>query len=101
MQRISEVYFETYGCTANQNSTEIMQGLIKQAKLNITKNKDFADLIVINSCIVKEPTEQKIRQRVLEFLKQGKKVILAGCMPRFLDKEFKEKNNLYLLNTNN
>jgi len=99
MQRISEVYFETYGCTANQNSTEIMQGLIKQAKLNITKNKDFADLIVINSCIVKEPTEQKIRQRVLEFLKQGKKVILAGCMPRFLDKEFKEKNNLYLLNT--
>lgn len=93
-----EVYFESYGCTANQNSTEIMKGLVKQAGLNLTLNPDFADLIIINSCIVKEPTQEKIRRKVLDFLEKGKKVILAGCMPR-LNKKRLQKENLYLLDT--
>ena len=93
-----EVYFESYGCTANQNSTEIMKGLVKQAGLNITLNPDFADLIIINSCIVKQPTQEKIRRKVNDFLEKGKKVILAGCMPR-LNKKRLKKENLYLLDT--
>jgi MiaB-like tRNA modifying enzyme len=93
-----EIYFESYGCTANQNSTEIMKGLVKQAGLNITLNSDFADLIIINSCIVKQPTQEKIRRRVFDFLKQRKKVILAGCMPR-LNKKTLQKPNLFLLDT--
>jgi len=93
-----EIYFETYGCTANYNSTEIMKGLVSQAKLNITQNPDFADLIVINSCIVKEPTEEKIRRRVFDLLKKNKKIILAGCMPR-LNREKLQDPNLYLLDT--
>lgn len=86
-----EVYFESFGCTANQNSTEIMKGLVKQAGLNITLNSDFADLIIINSCIVKEPTQEKIRNRVYDFLKKGKKVILTGCMPRLNENSLKKK----------
>lgn len=93
-----EIYFETYGCTANQNSSEIMRGLVRQAGLNITSNPETADLIIINSCIVKEPTETKIKQKVIDFLKQEKKVILAGCMPR-LNKKRLQKSNLYLLDT--
>ena len=93
-----EVYFESYGCTANQNSTEIMKGLVKQAGLNITLNPEFADLIIINSCIVKQPTQEKIRRRVFDFLKQRKKIILAGCMPR-LNKNILQKSNLFLLDT--
>lgn len=81
-----ELYFETYGCTANKNSSEIMKGLIKQAGMNLTLNESFADLIIINSCIVKEPTQEKIRRRVFDLLKKGKKVILAGCMPRLNQK---------------
>jgi len=97
MLDIRELYFETYGCTANQNSTEIMKGLVKQAGLNITSNISYADLIVINSCIVKSPTEEKIRRRIQELLKKGKKIILAGCMPAFLPKSIREQNNLFLL----
>ena len=93
-----EVYFESYGCTANQNSTEIMKGLVKQAGLNITTNPDFADLIIINSCIVKSSSQEKIRRRVFDFLEKGKKVILAGCMPRLNKKRLKNEN-LYLLDT--
>lgn len=93
-----EIYFETYGCTANKNSSEIMKGLIKQGGLNITSKEDFADLIVINSCIVKEPTQEKIRRRIFDFLKKEKKVILAGCMPRLNQKKLKHEN-LFLLDT--
>ncbi|MFH1365215.1 MAG: tRNA (N(6)-L-threonylcarbamoyladenosine(37)-C(2))-methylthiotransferase [archaeon] len=93
-----ELYFETYGCTANKNSSEIMKGLIKQAGMNLTLNESFADLIIINSCIVKEPTQEKIRRRVFDLLKKGKKVILAGCMPRLNQKKLKHEN-LFLLDT--
>jgi len=93
-----EVYFETYGCTANYNSSEIMKGLVKQAGMNLSPSADFADLIVINSCIVKEPTQEKIRRRVFDLLKKGKKIILAGCMPRINQKKLKHEN-LFLLDT--
>ncbi len=93
-----EIYFETYGCSANYNSTEIMKGLVKQAGFNITTGIDYADLIIINSCIVKEPTEEKIRRRINDLLKQDKKIILAGCMPR-INKNRLNKKNLFLLDT--
>jgi MiaB-like tRNA modifying enzyme len=94
-----EIYFESYGCTANHNSTEIMKGLARQSGLNITSNIDFADLIVINSCIVKQPTEEKIRRRISDLLDKNKKIILAGCMPNFISKKLREHENLFLLGT--
>ena len=93
-----EIFFESYGCTANHNSTEIMKGLVRQAGFNITSNLNYADLIIINSCIVKEPTEEKIRRRIQDLLKDKKRIILAGCMPR-LNREKLFSNNLFLLDT--
>ena len=95
-----EIYFETYGCTANQNSTEIMKGLVKQSGLNITSNEKFADLIVINSCIVKEPTQEKIRRKIQILSEKNKKIILTGCMPKLNRKNLQHKN-LFLLSTSN
>lgn len=94
-----DIYFETYGCTANYNSTEILKGIIISAGLNITSNLDYADFVIINSCIVKEPTEEKIRRRIFDLLKQGKKVILAGCMPRLNKEKLENIESLYLLDT--
>ncbi len=93
-----EIYFESYGCTANANSTEILKGLVRQAGFNITSNLDYADLIIINSCIVKEPTQEKIRRQIQDLLKQNKKIILTGCMPR-LNKDKLQHRNLFLLDT--
>jgi threonylcarbamoyladenosine tRNA methylthiotransferase CDKAL1 len=93
-----EICFKSYGCTANHNSTEIMKGLVRQAGFNLTANIDYADLVVINSCIVKEPTEEKIRRQIQDLLKQDKKIIIAGCMPR-LNKDKLQSRNLFLLDT--
>lgn len=94
-----EIYFETYGCSANKNSSEIMKGIVKSAGLNLIENPERADFVVINSCIVKEPTEAKIKKRINDFLKKNKKVILAGCMPRLNEKKFAHMNNLFLIDT--
>jgi len=101
MSEISEVYFETHGCTANYNSTEIMKGLVKKAGLNLTSNMNFADLIIINSCIVKEPTEEKIRRKIQDLLNEDKnsKIILAGCMSKINKDKFENQigKRLFLL----
>jgi len=94
-----KIYFETYGCTANYNSTEIMQGLLLNSGFEITSDIKKAYLIVINSCIVKDATEQKIKRKIQDLLKQKRKIILAGCMPKFVNKSFNYKN-LFLLDTN-
>ncbi|MEK6820425.1 MAG: tRNA (N(6)-L-threonylcarbamoyladenosine(37)-C(2))-methylthiotransferase [Nanoarchaeota archaeon] len=94
------IYFETYGCTANQNNTEIMKGLVRQVGLELTNNTDIADLLVINTCIVKEPTEKKIERRISSLLKKYSKkpMIIAGCMPETRAGKLRKKN-IYLLGT--
>ncbi|MFH1500409.1 MAG: tRNA (N(6)-L-threonylcarbamoyladenosine(37)-C(2))-methylthiotransferase [archaeon] len=75
------IYIETYGCSANQNNTEILLGQLKSAGLEITSNEKIADLLIINTCIVKGPTENKIKRRISDLQKLGKPLIVAGCMP--------------------
>ncbi len=92
------VYFETYGCSANQNNTEIIQGLLVKAGYNLAKNSEKADFIVINSCIVKGPTENRIKSRINELSSLGKQIIVAGCMPDVRKSEL-SKLNVKLLGT--
>ena len=46
------IYIETYGCSANQSNSEIMAGLLASAGFNIVKNKDIADVIILNTWVV-------------------------------------------------
>lgn len=94
------IYIETYGCTANQNNTEIMSGLLQQSGLNLTSNINNADIIILNTCIVKEPTENKIKRRIqdLKKLYKDKKLIIAGCMPS-VRKAWLKSQSAYLLDT--
>lgn len=103
---ISEVYIETYGCSANYNSSEIMKGLIKQSGLNLTSNQELADVLIVNSCIVKGPTESKILRKLQDIHKNNpeKPVILSGCMPRLYYKKIRKMNfinpkKIYFLET--
>lgn len=77
------VYIEAYGCSASQCEAEIMAGLLEAAGFDIIKNEKYADLIIIVTCYVKSPTEQRILFRIKQ-LKESyhdKKLIIAGCMP--------------------
>lgn len=79
------ISIETYGCSANQAESEMMAGLLEKAGYEL--NDKDADLVIVNSCIVKEPTEAKLLSR----LKQIKsKLIVAGCGPEGIYEKIKD-----------
>ncbi|MHA1792416.1 MAG: tRNA (N(6)-L-threonylcarbamoyladenosine(37)-C(2))-methylthiotransferase [Promethearchaeota archaeon] len=75
-------YIETFGCTLNVADSEIIKNLMENANLEPTSSIDDAKLIVINTCGVKSPTEQKIMHRIKTLEKHDdKKIIVTGCLP--------------------
>jgi len=92
------IFIETYGCSANQNNSEIMAGLLSQAGFLITNNEELADIIILNTCVVKSKTESKIKRRIQDL--RSKKIIVAGCMPETDIKALKKLNrNLIFIGT--
>ena len=77
-----KAYIQTYGCSANQNNSEIMAGLLLQEKNELTDNPEQADILILNTCAVKEKTESKIKRRIQDLQKEypDKKMIITGCM---------------------
>jgi threonylcarbamoyladenosine tRNA methylthiotransferase CDKAL1 len=93
------VYIETYGCSANQNNSEILAGILSKSGFLITNNSEIADILIFNTCVVKSKTESKIRRRIQD-LKSGKLIIIAGCMPETDFKKLKKtKKDLIFLGT--
>jgi len=89
MKRSLRIYMETYGCSANQAESEIMGGLLAEAGFELVNTMEDSDFVIINTCFVKTPTEQKIRHRISEIvlLHPEKKLIIAGCMPEVMDRD--------------
>lgn len=87
-----KVYIETYGCTFNQADSQIMAGLLTKESVTLVDNVDDADIIVVNTCYVKLPTESKITNHIMKLQEDypSKKIIVSGCMveidPKKLDK---------------
>ena len=75
------IYIDTYGCSANQNNSEIIAGLVTQSGYQLTNNPEIADIHIINSCVVKSKTENKIKRRIQDLAKTNKQTIITGCMP--------------------
>ena len=84
------IYLETYGCSANQNNSEIMAGILISNGFNIVENEDIADITILNTCIVKDPTVKKIEERIKALVKKNKSLIIVGCMPEVFSKKLKK-----------
>ncbi len=65
----------TYGCSLNQADSETIKGVLAEEGL------DCEDAVVVNTCTVKTPTENKILRKLRELEKTGKTVVVAGCIP--------------------
>ncbi len=96
------VYFETYGCSANFNNTEIMEALLAKEGFEIVDEVEKADVIVLNTCIVKSPTETKMWRRLSLLSSLKKPLVVAGCMAEVYPKEITKKyHNVVLLGPRN
>ncbi len=79
---MEKVVIETYGCTLNQADSRIMGNLLKKNGYEVEYGRYLkdADYIIINTCTVKTPTENKILYRLSKLRNLGKKLIVAGCL---------------------
>ena len=75
-------YLETYGCSLNTADSDIIVGRLKELKIERVQEIEDADLIILNSCGVKEPTEDRIIHRLKELAREKIPVVVTGCLPR-------------------
>jgi len=78
------VFVKTYGCSSNLADTERILWFIKKMGANIAPDEEDAEIVILNSCGVKQPTEDKIIRHSKD-LSEKKKVIMAGCLPKMID----------------
>ncbi|RME78418.1 tRNA (N(6)-L-threonylcarbamoyladenosine(37)-C(2))-methylthiotransferase [Candidatus Woesearchaeota archaeon] len=76
------VAIRTFGCSLNQADSEAIAGLLKSKDYEIVDDESLADVVIINSCTVKNKAENKFFKSIKELEEQGKTVILAGCVPQ-------------------
>jgi tRNA-2-methylthio-N6-dimethylallyladenosine synthase len=90
----STVYIETYGCQMNVSDSELMLGKLAASGYSSVDAPETADVILINTCAIREHAEQRVIGRIGEIksqMKQGAVLGVTGCMaqrlgPRLLDK---------------
>jgi MiaB-like tRNA modifying enzyme len=76
-----KVYIKTFGCSANQSDSEIIAGLLKEAGYKLVDSAKKSDLVIINSCGVKNRSEFAFFREIETAKKLGKKIIACGCIP--------------------
>jgi len=74
------IWFEGYGCTANQGETIEMRDHANELGHELASNSDAAETVVLGTCTVIESTQNKMERRISELMDQGKNVIVSGCM---------------------
>ena len=87
-----KVYIQTYGCTFNKADAQIIAGVLNENDIDIVDSIEEADIVIVNTCYVKLPTENKIVYKIQKLQEEypDKKIIIGGCMveidPEKLDK---------------
>lgn len=92
-------YIESYGCQMNFADSEIVASILNKDGFGATRNYEDADLVLINTCSIREKAEQTIRKRLTEFKKikdqkPGVLVGVLGCMAERLKSKFLEEEKL-------
>jgi tRNA-2-methylthio-N6-dimethylallyladenosine synthase len=95
----NKVYIETYGCQMNLADTEIVQGILQNNGYYTAKNAEDADVILVNTCSIRENAEQRIYGRLGNFktIKDKKPELIVGvlgCMAERLRKDLVEKRKI-------
>jgi MiaB-like tRNA modifying enzyme len=74
------VYIETYGCALNRGDSAIMATVLSERGHEITENLNEAEVVIINTCAVRLETEERMKQRIRELRRTGKRLVVAGCL---------------------
>lgn len=92
-------YIESYGCQMNFSDSEIIASILQTSGFGSTKDVEQANLILLNTCSIREKAEQTIRKRLTEFKKIKRKnpsllIGVLGCMAERLKSKLLEEEQL-------
>ena len=97
---IKRMYIESYGCQMNFSDSEIVTSILEKEGYTNTNEIEHADLVLINTCSIREKAEQTTRKRLEYFNsiknKKNKNMIVGvlGCMAERLKKRFLDEEKL-------
>lgn len=93
-----QVYIETYGCQMNVSDSEIVASVLRKNGFGLTRDAEKADVVLLNTCAIRENAEQKVRHRLDAFRAQKKertlKLGVLGCMAERLRTKLLEQEKL-------
>ncbi len=98
-ENAKKLFIESYGCQMNLNDSEIVASILAKEGFNTTQQLDDADLVLVNTCSIRDKAEQTIRKRLQYYNKVKKinpsmKVGVLGCMAERLKSKFLEEEKI-------
>ncbi|CAA0145519.1 tRNA (N6-isopentenyl adenosine(37)-C2)-methylthiotransferase MiaB [Tenacibaculum maritimum] len=94
-----KLFIESYGCQMNMNDSEIVASILADQGFNTTQSLEEADLVLVNTCSIREKAETTIRKRLQKYNAVKKtnplmKVGVLGCMAERLKEKFLEEEKI-------
>lgn len=94
-----KLYIESYGCQMNFSDSEIVASILNNEGYTTTSNIDEADLVLLNTCSIREKAEQTVRNRIGTFNKMKSqrpevKIGVLGCMAERMKSSLLEEEKL-------
>ena len=98
-QNARKLYIESYGCQMNFSDSEIVASILTEAGYNTTDLLEEADLVLVNTCSIREKAELTVRKRLEKFNAEKKsrphmKVGVLGCMAERLKSKLLEEEKI-------
>ncbi len=94
-----KLFIESYGCQMNFSDSEIVASILTNQGFNTTSQLEEADLVLINTCSIRDKAEQTVRKRLEKFnavkkINPDMKVGVLGCMAERLKHKFLEEEKI-------
>lgn len=94
-----KLFIESYGCAMNFSDSEIVASILSGQGFNTTQNLEDADLVLVNTCSIRDKAEQTVRKRLQQYnavkrTNPKMKVGVLGCMAERLKTKFLEEEKI-------
>ena len=94
-----KLFIESYGCQMNMNDSEIVASILDKEGYNTTQILEEADLVLVNTCSIREKAETTVRNRLKKYnavkkVNKNMKVGVLGCMAERLKEKFLEEEKI-------
>ncbi len=99
-ENTKKLFIESYGCAMNFSDSEIVASILQNEGYNTTQNLEEADLVLVNTCSIRDKAEVTVRKRLEKYnavkrdINPNMKVGVLGCMAERLKSKFLEEEKI-------